>query len=561
MDSMALKTRLSPLNKLLIFLLVGIICYAILLSYVIGTNPVPTYWAASIDYGRQSILDTGNIYDPIAGSGSHTWQSDLRSYGAQDVLPKIFFAIINLMAGDTQFPGDLTIFNFVPVAGLFLIPLTLMAFYSFIAKSEANTNFFDLLLIFLLGIFPLASMVTAGSSNGTMLARGFFLLIIFLMATSANDLRKILLLCFILAVYFLIYHTWSYYLLIIVVIILIASPSLKKRNMYYVSLYAIAAYLVIGWCLNFYQLIYLPAQSILHMLSLIGSSTVMVTTPSKDSYLSVDPGILSYTSFSSLYSYLQLADVLLLSLFALPVWLAFLYNLWKDRPISYEHSIMTMVLMATPFCLLTLYAIGGITTVELRGMEILVFIFILAAAYSLAYLGSLKNRLFVILTRVVILMIIAICVWSYISQPAATNTSLDDEEYYGLSFAGHHIPANESVFSDFRLGATLIYYDMDRIYTIDSTTQIQTGQFNDILSIYNKDVEPAATLDGLMGPGPYYVMASARQSNVSLVDTSMTSFLKPARKGFEANFENGTDFNKLYSSDGFSIYGRTDLPS
>ena len=551
--------KLNQVNKLLLFTLVAILCYAFLLSGTIGVNPVPTYWAASIDYGRQVIVDTGHIYDPGNDTGTHTWQSDLRSYGAQDVLPKIFFAIINIVTNDVVFPDDLAIFSILPIAGLILIPLTLMAFYTYFAKRHGKVNYFDLLLIFMLSVLPLASMVSPGSTNGTMLARGFFLLIIFLIATSANNLRRVILLCFIMAVYFLVYHTWSYYLLIIIMFILTASLLSRKVSLFYLSIYAIAAYIGIGMSLNFYNLIYLPMQNIQHMLSYGNSTFTMIADQSKQSYMSVDPGHLSYTSFTSLYSYLQLENVLLLSLFALPIMLTFFYSLIKRQPISYERLVMSMVLLGAPLCLLSLYALGGYSTMAQRGMEILTYIFVLTAAYNLATLDHVKNAMYANLMRLLIVVIVAICIWSYFNQPATMDTSLSDSEFSGIEFSGLHVPADDGVFSDFRLGATLVYYNMDRIYTIDSTTQTDNGLFQDIMKIYYDDTAPAVTLDRIIGSGQYFVLSSGRQSDVSLVDTSMTSFLKPARKGFEANFEKGDEFNKIYSSNGFSVYGRTDV--
>ena len=66
---------------------------------------IPVEWGPGIDWGRYHIVNEGRIYE--GGDYGLTWQSNLKNYGSVDVLPKIHYAILNIITGTVNFPNDL----------------------------------------------------------------------------------------------------------------------------------------------------------------------------------------------------------------------------------------------------------------------------------------------------------------------------------------------------------------------------------------------------------------------------------------------------------------------
>ena len=130
---------------MIFFTIVGNIIY---LYPKLDDSPVPSGWGTSIDWGRHYILRKGHIYEK-GEETALTWQSNTMSYGNADVLPKIYFAIINIVTGTTTFPSDLHLHYFLPWIGTLVLPIMGLFWYGHLSKKKKGVNRLDYCLLFL----------------------------------------------------------------------------------------------------------------------------------------------------------------------------------------------------------------------------------------------------------------------------------------------------------------------------------------------------------------------------------------------------------------------------
>ncbi|MBA7599966.1 hypothetical protein ES703_07012 [subsurface metagenome] len=535
---------MSKTNLMLTTLLLSIICYSILVVPTLKDNHVPTRWGSAIDYGREHIVRTGRVFDPSI-ERCQTWQSNLKDYGAQEILPKILFASTNIICGITSFPEDVDFFSFIPFAGLLLTPFSIIAIYISGAK---RFNIFDSLLIFLVSIFPLSSAVTPGSTNGTPMARGLFLVLLLLLLSSCNVTEKntkpykIALFMFFLFPFYSYYHTWSYYFMLVMGVILFLSLITRKKQLALLAFFPLLAYAIAALYYNYHQLFYIPLSILTNILTNIG----------RHDQIGIE--FHAYQSLSNVYSYIQAINVALVLSVILFFSIGYLVRQVLKKSVSQAETIVFFLICGLPVVGLSLFLAGGIGMFFSRFLEFGVNVFLICAAFIISQQKK-KKRFEYIMTRIILLIIIVLCVFSFFNKPAQLKTNLSHEEFVGIDFIGVKSNHDAPFFSDFRIGTSLIYYDKTSIYTIDSPKQSNAGIFEDLMRIYYNTTLPHDVLDKIVGTTHYFVLTSHRQSEVALSDRS--SHLKPANKSFQTNFMSDDNFDRIYNSYFFNVFYRT----
>jgi len=324
------KFKLRNTHTLLIIILFILVGNFIYLYPKLDSSPVPTKWSPGIDWGRYYILNYGKVYE--RQENGLTWQSNIKNYGSVDVLPKIFFAIINEITGTVKFPDDLRFHYLFPWVGTIFLPIILLYWYVNISKNKYNVDFF---IVMLYSMFPIASHINtmSGNTNGSPVARVFFLLIIILTIIVFNQItkekRKLAILMFLLFPFFYFYHTWSYYLALCLTTIAILTSIKKSEN-------NITNFAVYGIIIFFVSAIYY--------------NTMLMTEPIRtiknfpsEAPLQ-NPKFSGYESFRGMYSYLQTINSTLI-IFILIIFIFFYFkNKYWKKHISHEQVLFYFVI-------------------------------------------------------------------------------------------------------------------------------------------------------------------------------------------------------------------------
>lgn len=533
----------------LLILLLIIIGNLIYIYPKLGDSPVPSKWSVGIDWGRHTILDTGHIYTNNDETAL-TWQSNIINYGSVDLLPKIYFAIINLVTGTVTFPDDLKFHHAFPWVGTLLLPIIIMYFYKYVSKEESrDISYLDCSLLFLFVMFPLASSLdpVSGNTNGSGIARALFTFILSILLIIFNEKKKnslnVLLFIVLLISFFNYYHTWIYYLLIYLISILIIS-AFRKNERY------IASLAILGIVLFFSTAIYYNFQILQEPLTLIKFfPQILENFPSVLYTAKVNSEYLGYQTFNSMYSYLQVINSILI----MGISMIYFYTYVKQKnPKSYE-NILFYYLIAQAGIGVGLFIWDGVLGIYSRIFESLVYITMLFSAYLLIKSDNrLKNVI-----RCMLLLAAIITVFSYLSPPVESNWQLTDEEFIGIKFAGEQIPNDSYIFADFRLGTPLIYFNQLGIVTIDSLYNLPNVTDEILLKCYYRVSEPETILDEVINSDSYFFMTSFHQTEVYLIDPSLTRF-KQANINYQEKWSHERAFCKIYSSEYVEIFARNE---
>jgi hypothetical protein len=536
-------------NFALLLTLIVIVCYILLIFPKINYSQVPTKWSVGIDWGRYAIVNEGYIYQD--DGKALTWQSDLKKYGSLDVLPKIYFATINIITGFDTFPNDLKFHYLFPFAGVILLPIILMLFYSFLCKRESKAfNQVDFCLLYLFCIFPTFSSIEpiSGNTNGSGLARALFILILILIVIIFDEKKtnpmRVLLLVILFISFFYYYHTWSYYLALYLCGLLFFNRR-KKDHRFLMSLY------VLGIIIFFSYSIYYNSQLFDEPSRIISNfPQVIKNFPSVSYSAKVDPEYVGYLSLNSAFSYIQLLSLLFILIPCVIYFIRFLVLYKMDSYKLYEIQLF-YYLLTQSIIGLGLFIWNGITGVISRIFESLVYIsMLLISSLLVTSDDKLKSILRFIMLSAVFLTIISIIIC-----PKELNWQLTNEEYVGIEFAGNHIDGDKYIFSDFRLGTPLIYFNQRGIVTLDSTNNLPKTT-EDILDFcYYNVSNPEYILDSYIQSKDYFFLSSARQENVFLMDSSLKRF-RVASKDFQEQWDMQGSFNNIYSSEQIEIFLR-----
>jgi uncharacterized membrane protein YtjA (UPF0391 family) len=509
-------------------------------------SPVPTQWAVGIDWGRYYILSEGKIYEKEYNA--LTWQSGMKMYGCVDILPKILFAVINMVIGTINFPEDLKFYYTFPWSGTVFLPLLMLFWYLYISKKEGKFNSFDCFLLIFLSIFPLASAVepVSGNTNSSGIARVFFFLMVILFIIIFTEKKRNTMILgifiFLLFPFFYYYHTWSYYFAINLTAIGFFTL-FKKNERYITSLTNLGIITFITSAIYYNSLLMEEPIRIYKKFP-----QLLVNFPSVSFTMKVNPELLGYSPLGSTYSYIQLVNsALIVSICLIFFWK---YLSFRKEAKPYE-NLLFYFLIAQSFIALALFFWDGILGVYARSFEVLIYICMLLSAYLLVKSEEkLKTTI-----RFILLCAVCLCIISYLTVPHELNRSLTNEEFVGIRFAGTHIPKTSYIFSDFRLGTPLIYFDQLGIITIDAPHRSPQITEETLERCYYNITDPEMILDNIIHKPDYYFITSSHQSEVYLLDPSLKQF-KPPSTDFQGEWAKQEAFNKLYSSEYFDIFQR-----
>ena len=511
-------------------------------------SPVPTQWGVGSGWGRYYIIEHGRIPEKVHAL---TWQSGIKNYATVDVLPKILASIVNIVTGTTTFPDNERFHYIFPWCGILFLPLVVLYFYRYISRKEGEFSYMDCCLLYLFAMFPLAGTIFSMSqnlNNGSSVTRVFFLLLLIsltiLFVEKKKDVRRLSIFLFLLSPFFYYYHTWAYYLAIYLTAI--AFLTLFKKNERYIM-----SLLIFGIVVFFTSAMYYNYQLLEETGRIIRSfPQLLVNFPSVSYTMKVNPELLGYRSLKSMYSYLQLINSVLILSLCLVFFRKYLEFRKKGELKPYE-KMLFYFLVAQFFVGCALFVWDGILGVYSRIFEALVYVAMLISAYLLVKSkGKLKFAI-----RSILLFAVLLCIVSYLTYPSELNRFLTHEEFKGVSFAGEHIPKESYIFSDFRLGTPLIYFDQLGIKTIESTHHPPEITEEILEKCYYNVTRPERILDKIINKPSYYVITSSQQSEIGILDPSLKIF-KPASRDFQEKWAKELSFNEVYSSNCFRLYQR-----
>ncbi len=530
---------------IILFIILGNLVY---LYPRLNYSPVPTQWDAGAGWGRKYIINYGKLPEK---SYVLTWQSGLINSVNVEMISKLFAAMINIITGITDFPISEKFHYLFSWVGTLVLPFTALYFYEYLYKKEGKFNGIDCCILFLFSIFPVApalfglSQGVAGFNN---IAKLLFLLLIILLLMIFDERKKnprrLSLFMFLLFPFFYYHHTWSYYFLLYLIMIgLFTFRHKNERYMISIIIFGIVAFLTAA---IYYNPRLLREPSILFKLF----PQILSNFPSVTLISKVNPEFIGYKVFGTLYGYMQIVYSIIILFICLVFFWRYMTIIKREEPKLYE-KILFYYLMAQSLVMGGLFIWNGLMGVISRFLESLTYISLLLTAYLLVKTeGKLKTVI-----RVILVFAVVISVVSYLSYHAEMNRLMSPEEFTGIKFAGEHIPKNSYIFSDFRLGTALVFFNQSAISTIDSRYW-SAGIVEEVLDrCYYNVSNPEIILDEVIQGSKYYVIISKRQSKVYIIDPSLKRY-KSAQAGFQKEWANQSNFNEVYSSDQIEIFLR-----
>lgn len=503
---------------------------------------VPTNWGPGIDWGRFFIVNQGKIYE--RQENALTWQSDIIRYGSIDLLPKILYAIINIITGTIQFPNDISFHYLFPWIGTIFLPLVSLYWYRYLYKAtNKRFNEIDFLLILLYSIFPIASSMqtVSGNTNGSGLTRVLFTLLLILvsiifMEGTRQEHKYIIL--FLLLPFYSFYHTWSYYMVffLITIIISILTVHILKKNILSKNEERLLKF-------SFFGIIVFIISAIYYNTVLFSEPIDMIKNFDFSEHAIYQSSKFSgYETLGNIYSYIQVVNSTL-------ILIIFIIFLLYNR--NYDKNIFLYYIIAEFMIAIGLFIWMGISGVYLRIFETLTYISMLISTYLLIMQdGKIKMIL-----RYVLLFAAILSIVSYLNLQSYSNVSLTDTEFKGIIFTGSKIQNDTHIFSDFRLTTPLVYFGQLGITTIDNNHQPFNVTEEILQRIYYNTSKPEIILDKIIHRSKYYIITSSRQNDVCIFDPSSKCF-KHANANFQKELSHQSSLNLVYFSGNFSLFSR-----
>ena len=228
------------------------------------------------------------------------------------------------------------------------------------------------------------------------------------------------------------------------------------------------------------------------------------------------------------------------------------FSRYNDDTHKLYENILSYSIISEFFIGIALFFWNGLLGVAGRFFESFVYVVLLISAYLLVK-SDYKIKSII---RFILLCAVITTVVSVQYQPDELKWELTDEEFIGITFAGSHIPNTSYIFSDFRLGPPLIYFNQLGIVTIDSSNNLPTVTEELLDRCYYNVSNPEIILDKIIDSNEYYVMTSFHQTEVFLLDSSLKRF-KVVPTDFQKQWTSQKYFNKVYSSWYFNLYQKT----
>lgn len=539
--------KLNKTRFILVLILITVLGDLVYLYPKLGFSPIPTQWGASSGYGRLYIIEHGFL--PPLKFDSLTWQSGIISYSSVDIFPKILAAIISLVCGKTGLIESERFHQNLSWVGTIFLPIVVLYFYSFLSKKEGKNNYIDIIFLYLFAMFHLAGLVDSlslGAAAANSIARVLFLLILILLIIILDEQKRnwkhVAVFIILIIPFYNFHHTWSYYLLLYFIALVICMIKYKdKRFTKSLLFFSIIIFFILA--------IYNNAKLFQEPITLIKSfPTILINFPSVSYISKINENLLGYHSLGSAYSYAQLIGSFLIAIIFLIYIIMYVH---RGNSASLYEKVMFYLIIAQALIVSGLFMWDGFEGVYSRILESGTYVSMLLSSYILVK----SEGKFKFIFRSILFCIIFIAVISYLNSPTELNTQVKNSEFNGIDFAGRHILNSSYIFSDFRLGTPLLYYNQRGILTLDSVHENSSTTEELLNKCYYNVSKPETILSKLKNSNRYYVLLSSFQTKVCLLDSSLTPF-KPAEKDFQEKWNNEKGFSKIYSSRYVEIFDR-----
>lgn len=501
--------------------------------YLLNRNlSVATGWGPAIDFGRQYIIENGYVFEGGADKGSVV--ANYINYGSEDVMPKIYFAMINIVVGRVGLVEGYGFYRYIPWISFIVLPSLFVCIYRLFANiwnvAEQPMN---LLLIYMVSVFPLASAIGNYSApNGTMLGRALFLMMLFIFVKIVYSKEKNtgLLALFIILnpIFYMFYHTWSYYYFFMMGGFLVFFLISKRFNESRLPFFSLATYFVVGLTYN---------------RRLITRTVRWMFLPRSAVEIEVD--MVGYTTFRTFYSYVQTFNVLLLLVGSI-IFLYFWYREYFKNEFNKELSLDNFIpFIITGFLMaFALFTHGGFTSLLGRIFEGTLFLLLIFFIASL--IQSVKHSKTNVkkILQVSLVLIVLCCTWSMVNRPGDIRGGITSSEYSSIEFLSEHQSEDAAIFSDFRLITPNIYHNKNYLYTFRGTDPYL---YKNVSRMYYEKTTPSLLIDNIMEHDHYSVIISERQKEITVVTSGMVNF-RPASENFVDNFDNDIRLHRMYDS-------------
>lgn len=248
-----------------------------------------------------------------------------------------------------------------------------------------------------------------------------------------------------------------------------------------------------------------------------------------------------------------------------------IYLVYKKRCEDIYSLTIFFSLFSLPLFVIGFYLWGGLWAVYYRVSQIYSILSILSLAYILASFEAARNRknwniytmptkkltrFFQTKGRSILMIFTGICIGtsSYIAVTAQPNFSYG--EYMGIKWCGNNINPHSPVFSDFRIGPSLTFYNFTKIVTINSVEYPITfkNMYKELfLNISEKNLEHGISIINQKKKFIPQYMVFSQKMMVYGIYTAIEIF-KPPGKDFLKGYDALPILNKIYSSNEIYIY-------
>lgn len=547
-----LSSYISRLN--LYLLLINFSIWGILVRYLPQSqfSPYFTHYRVNVIYGTFYLLKNYHTLNaseiPMVSA-----YGNLIGYNNLDIGFQYINAFILTVLGIQSLDKSMFFFRLFPWQSIFLVPITAVLVYMQICKVlSKQAKYIDFCLVYMLSSFFSYNYLGFSNDGGTNPIYGVWILLmffyLFLKVNDKNTPQKQTYIFFIILFSLwiqTIYHTSALIIYIIMFSITILQYNSKLQFMSKNMFVLYSAFFIS-------YIIYIATTYLYSYTNLISSSIHIFETES----LSMPSKGLVNVSTNIFYIILQFINyILLITPIVIFTYQTKIKNKYQDN----ASKLLYYFILSLGVVLFFHFIWKGFVGVE-RGFTYCgLIISLIAFSYLLADIKTLKNekKLFLFLSLSIIL-ICSISTYSYITRDISSVNSLTYSEEGSVLWGSEHIPKEDVIFSDLRLGTPFLFFDYFKLLGIHERPDPQFAKYSVESIFYSDDVEPAIyclnNIKTWSGESSDYLVFSKGMTEPTPSFRGSELSYKPAPKDFIEKYNYNSKFYKLYENGYAYIY-------
>lgn len=469
-----------------------------------GMSPIEGYYTPNVQYGPWFLANYKRLF---AASGEIPLVSNYTSglsYGAVDFTQTYLLGVAFILSGVSDINEIEYLYRWTPWLGLILLPLAAIAMYSRFVKTF-NMSFSPLAIVILYAFstFPNYPIIVWSISGGYQSPLGWAMFFAIYLLILLNTLEKRFVLqwtILLVMIIFLIqptYHTIALAIFIIVGIIWLTQRMIHKNYL--------TSYLFLITTIAFFAFLIYHATITFNGYGNILSNFV------NDFYRITDKELLRYSlqihTSSIWWHVINYSAVLLPVLWSGIILFKRKFISTKDTDVIYYSWLWIFSLI--PMIIL-FFAWGGIFSTYERILQFGTLLSIAIVAYLLATRSN---------TLIPLAIVASICVFITVklvdSFNVASSDLITDDEETAIEWIIDKTHCNTVIFTDFRIGSTLGYWNCFSVVGPSAKPLIANGQLNILTSLlYDGDGSKLSkaidTITTIKGQRPEIILMSRR---------------------------------------------------